>query len=77
MILLDADVRILVERVREADRPRVNPGTSLEEDLRRIWSTAGHLYRQAADLIYRTDRGKEVGVEVGELLQLLAPLGIV
>jgi len=77
MILLDADVRILVERVREADRPRVNPGTSLEEDLRRIWSTAGHLYRQAADLIYRTDRGKEVGVEVGELPQLLAPLWIV
>ena len=77
MILLDADVRVLVERVRGADRPRVNPGTSLEEDLRRIWSTTGHLYRQAADLIYRTDRGKEIEVEVGELLQLLAPLGIV
>ena len=77
MILLDADILVLVERVRGADRPRVHAGTSLEEDLRRIWSTAGHLYRQAADLIYRTDGEKEVEVEVGELLTLLAPWGIV
>ena len=77
MILLDADLSVLVERVRHADRPRVNPGTSLGEDLQRIWSESGHLYRQAADLIYRTDTGKGVEVEVGELLTHLAVWGIV
>ena len=76
MILLDADLNALAERVRRADRPRVNPGASLEEDLREIWSAAGHLYRQAADLIYRTDAGKKIEVEVSELLDLLAARGI-
>lgn len=76
MILLDADLGVLAERVRRADRPRVNPGASLEEDLRRIWFAAGHLYRQAADLIYRTDGGKEIESEVVELLDLLAARGI-
>jgi shikimate kinase len=76
MILLDANLSVLVERVRRADRPRVNPSTSLEEDLRRIWSASGRLYRQAADLIYRTDAGKEVEVEVNELLELLVAKGI-
>src|SRR5512136_565569 len=37
-ILLDADQKTLADRVRQADRPRVNPGVSLEEDLERIWS---------------------------------------
>lgn len=77
MILLEADLRVLAERVRRADRPRVNTGASLEEDLRRIWSEAGHLYRQASDLIYRTDAGKELEVEVSELVDLLAARGIV
>lgn len=77
MILLDAGLESLAERVRLADRPRVNPGVSLEEDLRRIWSAAGHLYQQAADLIYRTDTGKAIEVEVSELLDLLAERGIV
>ena len=77
MILLEADLRVLVQRVRRADRPRVNPGISLEEDLQRIWSTAGHLYRQAADLIYRTDAGKDLEVEVSEPLDLLEAQGIV
>ncbi len=72
MILLEADLGILAERVRQADRPRVIPGVALEEDLRRIWSAAGHLYRQAADLIYRTDAGKAIDAEVSDLLDLLA-----
>ncbi len=75
-ILLEADLAVLSERVRRADRPRVNPGVSLEEDLRRIWSAATHLYRQAADLIYRTDAGKEIDLEVSELLEFLAKRGI-
>jgi len=54
----------------------VNPGVSLEEDLARIWSTAGHLYRQASDVVYRTDAGKDIDAEVVELLNILASLGI-
>ncbi len=77
IILLEADLGVLVERVRRADRPRVNPGASLEEDLRRIWCAAGHLYRQAADFIFQTDAGKEIAEEVSELLALLAARGIV
>jgi len=75
-ILLDANLKTLADRVRKADRPRVNPGVSLEEDLERIWSTAGHLYRLAADVTYRTDTGKSLEAEVAELLSVLAPRGI-
>jgi shikimate kinase len=71
MILLEAAIPTLVERVRGADRPRVNPGVSLEEDLRRIWSSSAHLYRESADLIYRTDSGRKIEEEVEELLGLL------
>jgi len=75
-ILLEADQTTLAARVRQADRPRVNPGVSLEEDLARIWSTAGHLYRLAADVTYRTDTGKSLEEEVAELLSVLAQRGI-
>ena len=53
----------------------MNPGASLEEDLERIWSSHGHLYRQAADLVYRTDTGKDVEAEVADLLSLLEARG--
>ncbi len=76
MIFLEADLAILADRAREADRPRVNPGVSIEEDLRRIWSTSGRLYRNSADIVYRTDQGKNTDVEVSDLLPLLAARGI-
>ena len=76
MILLDAALGTLAQRVRHADRPRVNPGATLEDDLRRIWSATGHLYREAADIIYRTDAGKDLERETEEILALLAPRGI-
>jgi len=75
-ILLEAEHATLADRVRQADRPRVNPGVSLEEDLARIWSTAGHLYRQAADVVYRTDAGKDIDAEVAEVLALVAARGV-
>jgi shikimate kinase len=75
-ILLDADLKTLADRVRRADRPRVNAGISLEDDLRRIWSTTGHLYRQAADFVYRTDVGQNIEAEVAELLTLLGSRGV-
>jgi shikimate kinase len=75
-ILLEADLAILAERVRRADRPRVNQGASLEGDLEHIWTSAGHLYRAAADLIYCTDRGRSLEEETDDLLAILLPRGI-
>jgi len=75
MILLEADENTLIKRVRAADRPRVNPGVSMEEDIRRMWANAGHLYRGAADLIYRTDTGKGIAEEAEEIHALLAARG--
>ena len=71
MILLESSLPNLAARVRKADRPRVNPGVSLEEDLDRIWSSAGHLYRGCADIIYHADQGKSVSEEVKEIWDLL------
>ena len=71
MILLESSLPTLAARVRQADRPRVNPGVSLEEDLERIWSSAAHLYRGCADIIYRVDQGKSVSEEVQDIYNLL------
>lgn len=70
IILLEAPLDILVERVRLADRPRVNPGTSLEEDIEMIWETSKEKYYNAADIIYNTDR-KSVEQEVEELKAII------
>jgi shikimate kinase len=75
IILLEANVDTLIERVRLADRPRVNPGVSMEEDIRRMWAQFAHLYRGAADLIYRTDQGKNIEEEVEEIQALLNARG--
>ena len=66
IILLTAALPELARRVRLADRPRVNKGTSLEQDLEKIWSKAGDKYRRAADWIYPTD-DKTPGEAVEEL----------
>jgi shikimate kinase len=76
LVFLDADLATLAERVRAADRPRVNPGVSLEEDLERIWSTSADRYRKSADLVYRTDAGRTLDEEVDDLVALLRPRGI-
>jgi shikimate kinase len=70
-VLLEADLAVLAERVRRADRPRVNPGVTLEEDLARLWASAEPLYRKAADLIFRTDTGRDVEAEADELTRLV------
>ena len=46
IILLTASLEELARRVRAADRPRVNLGTSLEEDLEKIWSESADKYRR-------------------------------
>lgn len=76
VVLLEADLATLAARVRAADRPRVHPGLSLEADLARIWATAAHLYRGAADLVHRTDTGRTVEEEVEALLEALAAHGV-
>ncbi len=65
-ILLHASLETLAARVRLADRPRVNPGASLEEDLRAIWKTASEKYLGCAQLVYRTDQ-KSLEESVNEL----------
>jgi len=75
-VLLEADLAVLAERVRRADRPRVNPGVTLEEDLARLWGSAEPLYRKAADLTYRTDTGLDVDAEVDDLARLLKERGL-
>jgi shikimate kinase len=65
-ILLTASLEELARRVRAADRPRVNVGTTLEQDLQTIWMESEEKYRRAADLICDTD-GKDVETVVAEL----------
>lgn len=71
VILLTASIRTLAERVRGADRPRVNPGTSLEEDIQTIWSEHGDKYLTAADIVYDTEK-KTPSEAVEELKVVLA-----
>jgi shikimate kinase len=69
-VLLTAALPELARRVRAADRPRVNPGVSLEADLRKIWSQSADKYRAAADLTVETD-GKGIDETTAELQPLL------
>ena len=71
VILLIADLKVLAERVRDNDRPRVNPGVTLEADLQNIWENYQHLYLSFADLIYPTDQGKSISEEVEDIITLL------
>jgi shikimate kinase len=70
IILLEAPLDELVKRVRAADRPRVNPGTTLEEDIRMIWEASREKYYSAADIIYPIDR-KSIEKEVEELKEII------
>ena len=71
VILLQADIGVHADRVRANDRPRVNPGVSIEDDLTTIWTTASDLYLGFADIVYRTDQGKSVEEEADELIEML------
>jgi shikimate kinase len=71
IVLLTADLNILAERVRVADRPRVNPGTTLEEDLDLIWRNGKDLYLKAATYTYPTDKGLTATQEAEEIAALV------
>jgi shikimate kinase len=66
IILLTASLDELARRVRAADRPRVNAGATLEEDLLSIWSESQEKYLRAADLTCDTD-GKSPDAVAAEL----------
>lgn len=70
-VLLLADLAVIAERVRHNDRPRVNPGVSLEGDLDRIWQTSRDLYLSFADIVFRTDDGKRPEEEAQALKEIL------
>ncbi len=70
-VLLLANLDVLAERVRVNDRPRVNPGVSLEEDLDQIWTRHKDLYLSFADIVYHTDHDKTAEQEADELVELL------
>lgn len=71
VVLLAARLKALAERVRKNDRPRVNPGATLEQDLSVLWKNFKHLYYLAADFTYRTDQGKPVLQEADEIIRIL------
>ncbi len=70
-VLLVADLETLAARVRLHDRPRVIPGTTLEEDIRQMWAQWGHLYYEFADVVYHTDEAKTPHQEALELAEIL------
>lgn len=70
VILLTASLGELIRRVKKADRPRVNVGTSVEEDIRMIWEKSRDKYFRAADIVYSTDQ-KSLDQEVRELKRLV------
>ncbi len=74
-VLLEVSEAELVRRVRQADRPRVNQGTSLEEDIHLMWSRESDKYFAAADLVYRAE-GKPLEQETDELIDLLRGNGV-
>lgn len=71
MVLLEVSPEELIRRVRAADRPRVNAGTTLEEDVNLMWTREREKYYRAADVVYRAE-GKEIETEAEELVRLLA-----
>jgi len=54
----------------EVDRPRVNAGTILEEDIRMMWETSKDKYYNAADIVCQTDQ-KNIEEEGRELKQVV------
>ncbi|OGP89240.1 MAG: hypothetical protein A2156_07125 [Deltaproteobacteria bacterium RBG_16_48_10] len=75
VILLMTKLKVLAERVKKNDRPRVNPGVSLEQDLSLLWKKFKHLYYLTADFTYRTDQGKTISQEAEDIIKILKRKG--
>ncbi len=70
IILLTASNEELIRRVKPADRPRVNEGVSLEEDIQMMWQASKNKYYEAADIVYQTDQ-KSIEEEIWELRRIV------
>lgn len=70
VILFEASEDELIRRVSLADRPRVNQGTTLEDDIRTMWRDHAGVYRSTADRIVSTD-GRTAEDERDEVISLI------
>lgn len=70
LVLMEAREETLINRVRQADRPRVNPDADLAGDIHRMWSQFEDRYRSAADFTISTD-GRSLEEEVTDLLAIM------
>ena len=70
IILLTASLDELARRVRAADRPRVNEGATLEEDMEKIWAESAEKYHRAADVVFSTDN-KGIDESVADLKRII------
>jgi len=70
VILIDTPIEQLIERVSLSDRPRVNPATTIEEDISLMWSSHKEKYYKSADLIFKTEN-KSLESEVNELKEII------
>jgi len=70
IILLDTPIDELIQRVTLSDRPRVNPETTIAEDISLIWNSYKDLYFDSADIIYKT-MSKSLQIEVAELKEII------
>ena len=73
IIHLNTPLKVLIERVRRADRPRVHASTTLEEDVHRIWTESSRKYLDSADIIYETAQ-KSIKDEIRELKEIITDL---
>ncbi len=71
VILLNVPIDVIIERLKDNDRPRVNPGTDLAADLQIMWTRDRHKYFDAADIVYDC-AGKSLDEEVAEITQMIA-----
>ena len=70
IILLYTPIATLVERVALSDRPRVNPSTTVSEDIILMWKEHKDTYFNSADIIYETEN-KSLEREVNELKEII------
>ena len=70
VILLNVPIETIIDRIRDNDRPRVNPGTDLAKDLEIMWTRDRHKYFDAADIVYDC-AGRSLEEELKELKELI------
>ena len=69
ILLLEVSPEEIIRRVEAADRPRVNAGTSLEEDVRLLWQGERRKYYAAADIVYVAE-GKPIDRESSDIIEI-------